>query len=161
MIAHPDEWLSAYLDNELSAEDQQRIKAHLADCEQCRLLLEDLREMQLQVADAYRSVEAPQEMEQQIMQAIEAKTAAQAGDKAWFVVPLSGILSLTAVWLLFGTVLFRLLSVLFKFFVAAIYSFSHIAAAIPSIWGAILLLAISIGLISSFSLRRLLGNTTS
>lgn len=42
--------LSAYLDDELSPRQKQRVKEHLAICEECHLLLQDLREVSNRVA---------------------------------------------------------------------------------------------------------------
>ena len=36
MIDHPGDLLSALLDGELSAADEQQVRAHLAGCEECR-----------------------------------------------------------------------------------------------------------------------------
>ena len=45
MTAHLDYELSAYLDGELEAADRLRVEAHLAECAECRQVLEELRLM--------------------------------------------------------------------------------------------------------------------
>jgi anti-sigma factor RsiW len=45
MTAHLDYELSAYLDGEIDEAERRRVEAHLADCADCRALLDDLRQM--------------------------------------------------------------------------------------------------------------------
>jgi hypothetical protein len=42
-VEHVQEWLSAYLDEELDAEDRAEVQAHLVNCVDCRQQLDDLR----------------------------------------------------------------------------------------------------------------------
>lgn len=47
MIEHIEkQWLSAYLDKQLSAVQQQRVQEHLASCATCRAYLLDLQHLQ-------------------------------------------------------------------------------------------------------------------
>ena len=43
-MSHPGEALSAYLDGELSREEEAQVTAHLADCDVCRVELAELDE---------------------------------------------------------------------------------------------------------------------
>ena len=45
MTVHLDDRLSAYLDEELSAPERAAVEAHLASCESCRALLDDLKRL--------------------------------------------------------------------------------------------------------------------
>jgi anti-sigma factor RsiW len=45
MTVHLDDRLSAYLDGELSAGERAAVEAHLADCEACRAVLDDLKRL--------------------------------------------------------------------------------------------------------------------
>jgi anti-sigma factor RsiW len=160
MANHPEDLLSAYIDNELTADERQHVEEHLHSCTQCQLLAADLLELQQQVSAVFQTVDAPRHIEQRIMHEIELQTRAPFISRNWLAIPLAGALCLTAVWYLFGSVFFTLLSVLFKFLLALIYALSGMVTSIPTLTGATAVFAIFIVIISSFSLRRLLTTTT-
>ncbi|MCY9667404.1 zf-HC2 domain-containing protein [Paenibacillus alginolyticus] len=160
MPNHPEDLLSAYIDNELTAKERQQVEEHLHSCTQCQLLAADLLELQQQVSTVFLTMDAPRDMEQRIMYEVELQTRAPFISRNWLALPLAGVICLTAVWYFFGSVFFSLLSVLFKFVVALLYAFSGMVTSIPTLTGATAVFAIFIVIISSFSLRRLLTTTT-
>ena len=52
MSEHVDELLSGYLDGELTQQDAQRVAVHLADCDACRALQNDLVALKARVGEA-------------------------------------------------------------------------------------------------------------
>lgn len=49
---HVGEWLSGYIDGELTQQERQRVDVHCDACPQCRQQLDDLRELRQQVGSA-------------------------------------------------------------------------------------------------------------
>jgi anti-sigma factor RsiW len=45
MAEHMNQWLGAYLDNELNQEMQGKVEAHLATCSSCQAELEELKSL--------------------------------------------------------------------------------------------------------------------
>ena len=65
--------ISAYLDGELTQADEQRVRIHLEDCEECRVMLEELAALQRMTAEIpFRD---PPEV---IMDALEERLSVQA-----------------------------------------------------------------------------------
>lgn len=67
---HVGSQLSAYLDNELDAENKQVVESHLFSCERCLKSYEDLLFVKDQLRMAYTDTEAPDSLEDTIMAAI-------------------------------------------------------------------------------------------
>ncbi|MBB6669307.1 anti-sigma factor family protein [Cohnella nanjingensis] len=160
MENHPVEWLSAYLDNELDVDDRRKMDIHLAECESCRALVEDFAELQNQIHSTYLSLEAPYDLEKSVMDAILKKSSSPIyvgiGLTA---VPLVGLLILLTIIFLYGSVLWKFITVAYKFMVTGAYVFSHIASSIPVMWGTIFILAVGVFLLSGLSLRRIFRST--
>jgi predicted anti-sigma-YlaC factor YlaD len=89
--------LSAYLDDELTQADNQKVRIHLEDCTQCRGTLTQLE--RLQTAAAGTSFLRPTEEE---MEKLEQRLSVQAPRKAGWVLLIVGI----AVWAVYGSYLF-------------------------------------------------------
>jgi anti-sigma factor RsiW len=159
MMDHPIDWLSAYIDDELEADQRQLIEDHLQHCESCAAVVHDMMELKAQVAGFYVSIEPPLYLEQQVMQAINNKSSTDSWIRSWFAVPIAGVLCLAALWFLFGSILLSLVSVLFKFVLAAFYLLSNMATSIPSVFGTVVIIAVMLLMISGISLRRLLRST--
>jgi anti-sigma factor RsiW len=159
MMDHPNGWLSAYIDDELEADQRQLIEDHLQHCQSCAAVVHDMMELKAQVAEFYVTIEPPLYLEQQVRRAINNKTSTDSWIRAWFAVPMAGVLCLVTLWFLFGPILLRLVSALFKFVLAAFYLFSNMAASIPSVFGTVVIIAVILLMISGISLRRLLRST--
>jgi predicted anti-sigma-YlaC factor YlaD len=160
MTNHLGDLLSAYIDNELGESDRHRVEEHLSSCEQCQLLFEDLLELQLQVSNAYQTIEAPHDMEFQILERINRKSLTPTVAAGWFAVPVAGLICLTAILLLIGPFLSNLFSIMLKFLMVFIYVLSSMVTSAPSLLLGTVLFSVIIVIISSFSLRRLLTTTS-
>ncbi len=99
MSAHEKvrELLSAYMDDELTQQDGQRVRVHLEDCDECRRTLEQLRT--LQQATAATQFQKPTEEE---MEKLEERMSVQVPRKAGWLLLLTGF----AVWAIYGVYLF-------------------------------------------------------
>lgn len=89
--------LSAYLDGELTQADEQRVRIHLEDCEECRLAFEQLRQLQRITADMKFS-DPPEDK----MREIEERLSVQAPRMAGWTLLLGGL----TVWILYAVYLF-------------------------------------------------------
>lgn len=156
MMNHPDDLLSAYIDNELNANEHRIIEDHLASCEQCRTLFEDLLLMKDQVSSTFQDFEAPENLEQKIINEIKLNSAAKPITKVWVTLPVAGILAVLIVFILSGPVFVKLISILFKFIAVLIFVIPSVLTSVPSLFGASILFSIFILIFSSFYLRRLL-----
>lgn len=160
MNDHPTERLSAYIDEELDAEEREQVERHLARCESCRAELADLMDMQVQIAQFYRQVEAPDELERKVLMALDADAKASSITRtSSAAIPLIGLTVLVALFGLYGSILVKLFSIAIQFVVTAAYVMSHVAASVPAIWIAVLALAIGLTLLSGLSLRRILRSS--
>lgn len=160
MIDHPTEWLSAYIDLELEAGERMRIEEHLLACESCQDLIADLMDMRSQVADFYGHLEAPADLEQKVLASLTRKLSASAITKtSSAAVPLVGLAAIAVLLYMYGATFFKLCSIVLQFMLTAAYVISHIAAAIPAVWGSVMVLSAAIFVISGLSLRRILRST--
>ncbi|SEB46081.1 zf-HC2 domain-containing protein [Paenibacillus sp. GP183] len=160
MANHPDDLLSAYIDNELSANDRMRIEEHLGSCDQCQSLLDELREMQLQVIKNYLAIDAPFDFEQRVLKTIENKTASPSLTKVWFALPAAAIVCFIGIGLVVGALFLKLSSWVIKILVALTYVLSSVVTSLPTLLAATILFSIFVLVVASFSLRRLLRTTT-
>lgn len=69
---HSVERLSAYLDGALSEAERLEVEAHLAGCEECRRILDDLRTLSADLR-AERVPEVPLDLERRIRRALDAE----------------------------------------------------------------------------------------
>jgi anti-sigma factor RsiW len=67
---HAEEYLSAYLDGELSEEEREAVHNHLTICPDCERILADLAAVSAWTKDAFSSVTAPPWLEMQVMERI-------------------------------------------------------------------------------------------
>lgn len=65
--------LSAWLDGELSVEEQQQMQAHLEQCPECRALFEQLQTLHTSFSDL-EEIPAPEHFAQRVMTRIEAES---------------------------------------------------------------------------------------
>ncbi|MCY9669857.1 zf-HC2 domain-containing protein [Paenibacillus alginolyticus] len=156
MINHPDDILSAYIDNELNDDENRILEEHLAYCEQCQTLYEDLLHLKFQASSAFQDFEAPVDLEQRIMNEINLNPAAKPINKAWVTLPVLGILTVLIVLILSGPVFVTLISILFKFIAVLVFVIPSVLTSVPSLFGASIIFSIFMLIFSSFYLRRLL-----
>lgn len=79
---HIDPWASAFLDEELTEEEQQMVEAHLSECERCRLLLTDLRQISLDISSFYGSATASERIEQSVLETLDLQSKASAAGRS-------------------------------------------------------------------------------
>jgi hypothetical protein len=72
------EKISAYIDNELSAEEKRDVEAHLALCQECGLYLEDLQNT-VSAAKSIGEVEPPSWLRQKVMARLREEAGAKKG----------------------------------------------------------------------------------
>jgi anti-sigma factor RsiW len=161
MKNHPEQQISAYIDDELSEQDRQEVAYHIESCESCQKLLEELLILQNDVSQTYKMHQAPNELESRIFQAIKGEPPRKREGRGWLSVPLIALMALGALWLMTGAVILNLLSGLVKFTVAIVYLVSHFISTVPVLSGLTLVLSLIVLSISGYSLKRLLQTTTS
>ena len=67
------EQLDAYLDQELTAAEQEQVEEHLCQCEQCRRVLRQMERMQ--EAISHLQIQAPAEFVEKAVQQLQNETA--------------------------------------------------------------------------------------
>lgn len=165
MADHVSSQLSAYLDHELDNEEKERVEQHLAHCPACHEELESLAVLKRQIAFAYETVEAPDGLENAIMDKIKERRSpvtTTAAVRKWgmaiiavflaavFYSQVAPAVSLGAAMVAFIVRTgFRLFQVL-PFFVTSV----------PYLLGVVFAAAIGMIIFSLWSLRRLLGAGT-
>lgn len=90
------ERLSAYLDQELTQAEEQRVRLHLEGCPECRRALEQLAQLQKLTAQM-RFPDPPEET----MQELERRLSVRAPRSAGWLLVLGGLLA----WLVYGGVM--------------------------------------------------------
>jgi anti-sigma factor RsiW len=161
MTTHPEEQISAYIDNELSEQDRQLVEKHLESCTSCQSLLEDLLDLQSNVSQTYRMIHSPNELDTRILQAIQGEPSKQAEGRGWLSFPLVTVIVLGGIGYMSGTLFLKLFSGLLKLTVAIVYMASHFISTVPVLAGLTLVLSLIILSITGYSLKRLLQTTTS
>lgn len=89
------ELLSAYLDRELTQAEEQRVRIHLEDCEECRQAFEELARMQ----ELTRSLEFEEPPEAR-MKELEKSFAVQAPRRLGWLFIVGGLVA----WIIYGAV---------------------------------------------------------
>jgi anti-sigma factor RsiW len=161
MKNHPEQQISAYIDDELSEQDRQEVAYHIESCESCLKLLEELLILQNDVSQTYKMLQAPNELDRLIFLAIKGEPTKEREGRGWLSVPLIALMVLGSLWLMTGAVILNLLSGLVKFTVALVYMVSHFISTVPVLSGLTLVLSLIVLSISGYSLKRLLQTTTS
>ncbi|WP_025688618.1 anti-sigma factor family protein [Paenibacillus zanthoxyli] len=159
MIEHPEDQLSAYLDDELNAEERQRVEDHIEECESCQALLEDLLVMQSELAQTFRQIQEPAHLEVRVLQSISEEKIPTAAEKGWAFGFLMMVLTFGIFWFLSGSVLVKLIHGLLKLTAAMVYAASHFILSVPVLTGLTVVLSSVILAVSAYSLRRLLQTT--
>ncbi|GMK43952.1 hypothetical protein PghCCS26_10790 [Paenibacillus glycanilyticus] len=160
MERHMKEQLSAYLDGELSQAERQEVEAHLETCETCQELLEDFLQLKDHFVLSFSSVEAPENLESQVMRSLRVRTSA-AEKYAGLLILLCILIPSVILYALAGTVIMKLVHGLSKFMITLMYAASHFILSIPVLSGMTILLSLSILAVSFYSLKRLLHTTVS
>jgi predicted anti-sigma-YlaC factor YlaD len=158
---HPEEQISAYIDDELSEQDRQEVANHIELCPSCQRLFEALLVLQSNVSQTYRTLQAPNELDNLIFQAIKSNPMKKGEGRGWLSVPLISLIVLGLLWLMTGAVILNLLGGLLKFAFAIVYMVSHFIYSVPVLSGLTLVLSLIVLSVSGYSLKRLLQTTSS
>jgi anti-sigma factor RsiW len=161
MTYHPEDQLSAYMDDELNKDERQQVEAHIETCESCQALLQDLLDMQSDVVRTFHLIQEPADLESRILQSIGKEEIPASAGKGWLSVPLVALLVLGLLWFVTGAVLIKLIHGFIKVMIAMVYMASHFISSVPVLSGLTVVLSLIILSASFYSLRRLLQTTTS
>lgn len=161
MNGHPIESISAYLDDELNADERRQLERHLATCETCRAMAADLTDIRMQVYMHYGAIEAPDGFERKVLSSLRSPSTVTLGEKAGFtMITLAALLTIGVFAALYGSTIIRLISIAFGFLVTVAYVVSRVASSEPLLWGASFAIAIGLIVVSGISIRRILRSTT-
>ncbi|MEX2416039.1 MAG: zf-HC2 domain-containing protein [Paenibacillaceae bacterium] len=158
MSNHIEDFISAYVDNELSEEERQQVEDHLENCLQCRAILSNVMDIKSQIFAAFHSIEVPETIENDVLQAIGFGNSANTSkQRYWLFVPLfTPLLFIAITFVLMGSFVLKIGSVMMKVVFNLIYALGSILGSDPytiiGLIGFSMLLIIS----SSVSLNHLL-----
>jgi predicted anti-sigma-YlaC factor YlaD len=152
MEHHIDEFVSAYLDNELSDNDRQAVNDHLQSCQQCNQLVEELQHVQSEVMGLFHDVHAPAGLENKVLAKINQKSPIRSGI---FTIGISLLCMFTVIYF-FGSFIFKAVSICTKILIGMIYTGTHFMGYQPMTRLSVVLFAMILLVISGFALRRLL-----
>ncbi|SEP17800.1 anti-sigma factor [Paenibacillus sp. OV219] len=161
MSKHPEEQLSAYLDDELTQDERREIEEHLETCESCQALLEDMADNNYDLVQTFSLIEVPMNFEVRVMQSIGAEEERQFAGKGWVLALLLGLLTLGVFYLLTGAIIGKLIHGWSKLVITLIYASSHFILSVPALTGGTIVLSLIILVTSFISLKRLLQTSTS
>jgi anti-sigma factor RsiW len=153
MTDHIDEWVSAYIDDELSESERKRVESHIVVCPDCRDLLSDMIEMKGMLS-FYSNVEAPDRLEERVMQSLQTKESAQRRLLVW---PLALVTVVTL--LLFGTVgsyALKLGSILLRVLLRLAYVAGGLLGADPYVTVGLIMASLLLIVGSGISIRKLM-----
>ncbi|MFX0561318.1 anti-sigma factor [Tepidibacillus infernus] len=159
MEKHPDELLSAYLDHELTYDEQLAVEDHLSTCIHCQTLLEELSSIKKQLFSAYQTLEIPNDFEEKLMLTIEKREVAKivSEKKIWIGIVIGILLgSMLLILLPYTSFSFNLLTSIIKVLFSVIQTLPTIFSFIPFLVEGFLVFATILVAISIWSLRKLL-----
>ncbi|QHW29567.1 hypothetical protein GZH47_01105 [Paenibacillus rhizovicinus] len=161
MTKHPEEQLSAYLDDELTQDERKEIEAHLETCESCQELLEAMAVNNDDLVQTFSLIEAPMDLEVRVMQSIASEEGRQFAGNGRILALLLGLLTLGLFYLLTGAIIGKLIHGWSKLAITLIYASSHFILSVPALTGGTIVLSLFILVTSFISLRRLLQTSAS
>ncbi|TCP28961.1 putative zinc finger protein [Scopulibacillus darangshiensis] len=165
MNNHVTEFISAYMDGELSEEEARHVEAHLQECQSCQEQLDDLLSIKAQMAAAYQSIDLPDGIAESVMTVIhqEEKERTRHHSLTKWAVFIPVVLA--ALFLLiqltpgfyFGM---SFASTLFNISLSIFHAVTVIISSLPYVLSMVVVIAGLIIAISIWSLRRLLETRT-
>ncbi|MFB9328704.1 anti-sigma factor family protein [Paenibacillus aurantiacus] len=156
---HPEDQLSAYLDNELNEEDRHAVEAHLEHCESCQALLDEWLAMQGQVQEVFQFKQAPITFEADVMQTIERNQQLTVG-KRWLAIPLVAILLIGAFGITAGAMFVKFVHGFMRLFMAILYMVTHFLSDVPFVSLTVIVSSLLVLSASIYTLRRALQPTS-
>ncbi|BBH20379.1 hypothetical protein Back11_17240 [Paenibacillus baekrokdamisoli] len=161
MTKHPEDQLSAYLDDELNNDERRRMEDHIEKCESCQALLEDLLVLQRDLVQTFNLIQEPADLEVRVLQSIAKEESPATVGKGWLFGFLMVSLTLGIFWFVTGSVLVKLVHGFSKLMIAMVYVASHFILSVPVLTALTVVLSLIILVTSIYSLRRLLQTTAS
>ncbi|SEP15379.1 anti-sigma factor [Paenibacillus sp. OV219] len=161
MSIHPEEKLSAYLDDELTQDERREIEEHLETCKSCQALLEDMADNNYDLVQTICLIQAPMDLEIRVLQSIGAEEERQFAGKGRILALFLGLLTLGILYLLTGAVIGKLIHGWSKLMITLIYAISHFILSVPALTGGTIVLSLIILVTSFISLKRLLQTSAS
>jgi len=157
MAEHVKDLLSAYLDHELDDVEQKRVEHHLSHCSECRQEFEKLALLKQQIYMAYGSVQAPEGLEQAVMENIRQRQFAY-GIGKWVAAAVAALLAIVVVMTMSSIVYFgtAIVSAVVNIGFSLLHMIPFIVSSIPSLLGIVLVTAVILIIVSLWSLHRLL-----
>ncbi|REE94346.1 putative zinc finger protein [Paenibacillus taihuensis] len=156
MHNHPEEQLSAYLDDELEEVERQQVEAHLETCESCQAIVDDLLGLKHEFRLTFAAVEAPMNLENRVLLTLREEETPQKSVRYWLAAILIAMLPLASLYLFAGPIALKLLHGGYKLIVTLLYMASHFILSVPVLSASTIMLAIIILVTSGYSLKRLL-----
>lgn len=160
MRNHPEEQLSAYLDDELDDAERRQVEEHLETCESCQAILDKLLSLKSEFKLTFAAVEAPSGMENRILLALSHEASQQKQVRYWLAAILIAMLPLASLYLFAGPIVAKLLHGGCKLIVTLLYVASHFILSVPVLSASSIMLAFIIIVTSGYSLKRLLQTNT-
>lgn len=153
MQNHIEDLLSAYMDHELTEDERQQVEDHLESCPHCTAMLNELMDIQNQVVTAFHSIQAPEGLEDQVINAVGVDASKQ---RNWLLVPLLTVLCFITIALVAaGSLLFKFVSVGFRVFYYLIIALGSILGSNPYTIAGLIGFSILLIVVSSISLNHL------
>jgi hypothetical protein len=155
MEKHIEQFISAYIDDQLNDKERVMVEEHLKICQHCRHLVEDFKRLQSQVFVAYQWVEVPKNIEEKVMSKIKLH-----GHTTLSIIIPSMKMAISLLFILFigslGAIGFGLFAPIFPILLSVVQVVPILIASIPSLFIGIILFAIILLIISLLSLKNLL-----
>ncbi len=158
MSDHIGDLISAYIDNELTENERQLVEEHLFDCPECFAILNDFMMLKNDILQTYRSIEAPDTVEDVVLHAIRTLVPSKPTRKRyWLFVPLlSSLLFFAIIFLFIGPFVFKFISVGLKVFMNLMFATGSLLASDPYVIAGLIGFSLLLMIGSSISLRLLL-----
>ncbi|MCJ8013621.1 zf-HC2 domain-containing protein [Paenibacillus sp. KQZ6P-2] len=161
MTIHPEDQLSAYIDNELSEYEKKQVENHIATCDSCQALMNELIAMQSDLKQAFYSIQEPADLEDRVLQSIEIEKESVGFIKGWLLIPFLAVLVICIIFFSIGGFLIKLIHGSFTLLTAMVYMISHFISSLPVFSGVTVVLSLTILTLSIYTLRRMFQTTTS
>lgn len=161
MQEHENQWISSYIDCELTETERIKAEAHLQSCHSCQSMVEELREVKQEMKVTYEKVEPPLFLEETVLAIIQNGIKAKEMSiflKGW--PPLAVFISLSMLTILLispiGNFVGLLFSSSFRLLLSLMRMVPKFFNEVPSILIGVIIFATMVVFISFWSLKRIL-----
>ena len=161
MQEHENQWISSYIDSELTESERMKAEAHLQSCHPCQKIAEELKEVKQEMKVTYERIEPPVFLEEKVLAII--KSGIRAKEMSIFLKglpPLAVSVSLLMLTLLFISPIGNFVVLLFSSAFRLLFSFMRMGPKllneVPSFVYGVIIFAAMMLLLSFWSLKRIL-----